>query len=274
MWNKILIGALVLFLFAAYLFYNAFQTMVGNGGEVENIQNQTQLVINEATLIAVDERNKIYAEMRSEFFKAEETRYIDEKAALDEEAANVSQEIATTNAQFDELRAQYERLQEEIANMMKDVSQAAGLETQAADVSVIVEEVVRLATRSSELKGSLAAEKAKLAALEAEEARLNGLIAVGRKLNSDRQARLSPADLSCHVLICDPNWDYIILDAGLNKGMVIGSRLAVMRDGVKICELAVTMVEGNRASADIVYDTLLPGETIRRGDHVKSVRYN
>ncbi len=274
MWNKILIGALVLFLFAAYLFYNAFQLMVGSGGEVETIQKQSQAVIDEATLIAVDERNKVYAEMRSNFFKSEETRYIDEKAKLDEETADVEQDIATTNAQFEELRAQYEKLQEEIANMMKDVSQAAGLESQAADVSVIVEEVVRLATRSSELKGQLAAEKAKLAALEAEERRLNGLIKAGRKLNSDRQSRLSPPDLSCHILLADANWDYIILDAGLNKGMVVGSRLAVMRDGVKICELAVTMVEENRASADIVYDTLLPGETVRPGDHVKSVRYN
>ncbi len=274
MWNKILIGALVLFLFAAYLFYNAFQLMGGSSGELANIQTQQEQVVNEATLIAVDERNKLYAEMRSAYFKGEETRFVEEKQNLDEEIENTTQEIATATAQYEELRAQYEKLQEEIQNLMKMTSEAAGLEGGSADVDTIVREVVRLASRASSLKGSIAGEDHKLRRLNTEDDRLTGLIRAGRQLNADRQARLSPANLRCRVLLADTNWDYIVLDAGLNKGIVVGSRLAVMRGDTKICELTVTMVESNRTSADIVYDTLLPGEQIRPGDLVQSVRYN
>ncbi len=274
MWNKILIGALVLFLFAAYLFYNTFQQVVGTSGEIENIQTQQEQVINEATLIAVDERNKLYAEMRKTFFNAEQKRFEDEKAALDEETENTKQEIATTTAQYEELRAEYEKLQEEIKNLMEMTSKAAGLEASGADVDTIVREIVTLTERSNELRADIASKDARINSLNSQNDHLTGLVKDGRKLNSDRQSRLSPEDLSCRILLTDPNWDYVVIDAGINKGIVVGSRLAIMRGGEKICEVSVKNVEGNRTSADIVYDTLKPGERIYAGDTVKSVRYN
>jgi hypothetical protein len=115
---------------------------------------------------------------------------------------------------------------------------------------------------------------AAIAAYGAESERLQGLIAAAKKLAQDRQARISPPELNCRVLTADRQWDYILLDAGIDKGIVIGSRLAVMRGDKKICELNVSLVESNRASCDVVYSTMVTGERVEVGDKVVSVRNN
>ncbi len=274
MWNKILLAAaLALALFASFLFYRNFEQIGKMGGEVSAVQKQFQDSISEATNIAIDEREKKYAEMRIERFTAEEARFVSEKQALDSETETVVQDTATTNAQFEELREEYEKLQAEIEALKKEVSEAAKLGTVASDVDAIVEEVVRLTDEAATLKADIAREEARFAQLEKENNRLVGEVRAGRKLNSDRMARISPADLDATVILADTDWEYIIIDAGVNKGIVVGSRLAVMRNGVKICELDVTMVEQNRTSADIIHNTLLPGEMVKAGDKIVSVRY-
>jgi electron transport complex protein RnfA len=62
--------------------------------------------------------------------------------------------------------------------------------------------------------------------------------------------------------------------SGIDKGIVIGSRLAVMRGEQKVCELTVTLVEGNKSSCDIVYSTMRPGDKVHPGDSVVAVRNN
>ena len=80
--------------------------------------------------------------------------------------------------------------------------------------------------------------------------------------------------LKCAVVSVDPTWDYVILDSGIDKGIVIGSRLAVMRGSQKVCELTVTLVESNKSSCDVVYSTMRPGDQVQPGDTVVSVRNN
>lgn len=110
--------------------------------------------------------------------------------------------------------------------------------------------------------------------LEDELARTKDAIAKEEQLQKDRVARISPVDLSCSVLRADSQWDYVVLDAGVNKGIVIGSRLAVTRGDKKVCELMVTLVEPTRASCDVIYSTIRPGDAVQPGDRVTSVRNN
>ena len=64
----------------------------------------------------------------------------------------------------------------------------------------------------------------------------------------------------------------MILDAGIDHGIVIGSRLAAMRNGEQVAELNVTTVERNRASAKVIYNTLRTGDRVKVGDSVIAVR--
>ena len=96
---------------------------------------------------------------------------------------------------------------------------------------------------------------------------------MARKLGQDRQARLSPPELKCSVTYVDPSYAFLMLNAGIdNGGVVIGSRLAVMRGDKKICELNVTNVQSRQSIAYVVKGTMLAGESVKVGDRVVSVR--
>ena len=124
-----------------------------------------------------------------------------------------------------------------------------------------------------ELQSKIDAENDQIATLGAESDRLNGLIDAARKLGQDRQARISPPELKCSVTYVDPGYAFITLNAGIdNGGVVIGSRLAVMRGDKKICELNVTNVQARESIAYVVKKSMLAGEAVKVGDRVVSVR--
>ena len=99
------------------------------------------------------------------------------------------------------------------------------------------------------------------------------MIDAARKLGQDRQARISPPELKCQVSYVDPGYAFMTLNAGIdNGGVVIGSRLSVMRGDRKICELSVTNVQSRESVAYVVKGTMLAGERVKVGDTVVSVR--
>lgn len=63
-------------------------------------------------------------------------------------------------------------------------------------------------------------------------------------------------------------WGFVTLSAGNNGGIVSGSTLNVVRNGEPIAELRVRSVESNRASADVVPNSLAEDVTLMVGDKV------
>ncbi len=241
-------------------------------GEIPNIQKLMSDTAARNRELATEARDKSYAELRQEWFDAETARLQEEKATDDSEAEGLAQEVTEISTSLTEAEEEFKRVEAELKKVVEDLVAAAGLESDGDDLSIIGDTVQTLSEDLEAKQVELAKEEASVKALETEEARLKGMVEAGRKLNLDRQSRISPPELQCRVLLVDPNWSYIILDSGLDQGIVIGSRLAVMRGDVKICELNVTVVESNRASADVVYNTLLVGEEPQAGDTVVSVR--
>ncbi|MFI3243398.1 MAG: hypothetical protein R3Y56_04000 [Akkermansia sp.] len=272
MWKKILIVALLLFLTATFAFYHANQVMTQAEGEIPNIQKLMSDTAARNRELATEARDKSYAELRQEWFDAETARLQEEKAIDDAESEEIEQKRTEITNALAEAEEEIKRVEADLKKVVADLVSAAGHESDAEDLSVVGDTLQTLSDNLEEKQVELAKEEASVKALETEEARLKALVAAGRKLNLDRQSRISPPELQCKVLVVDPNWSYIILDSGLDKGIVIGSRLAVMRGDVKICELNVTVVEKNRASADVVYNTLLVGDEPQAGDTVVSVR--
>ena len=274
MWKYIIIGSLVLFLAATFVFYKNHGAMTAPGGEVAAVQTQLQDAINKNKNISLDKTIKAYSEMRTEWINARKTKADAEKSEFDGQTETLNEEIAQLTARYEALEGESKRLREELDNVLQGLATAVGLEEDTADPEEVARKVAELMEGNIELERKVAVEEAAIAALGKESEKLNAQIAAARKLNQDRQARISPAELECHVINSDPTWDYVILDAGIDKGIVIGSRLAVMRDGKQICELNVTLVEASRTSCDVVYSTLLPGERVHSGDRVISVRNN
>ena len=141
-------------------------------------------------------------------------------------------------------------------------------------LKLVGQRIAELVETNNALEAQAAAEEKMTQDLGAESERTLAMIEAAKQLAADRLARLSPVELKCSVASVDPTWDYVILDSGIDKGIVIGSRLAVMRGEQKVCELTVTLVESSKASCDVVYSTMRPGDKVQPGDTVVSVRNN
>lgn len=147
------------------------------------------------------------------------------------------------------------------------------LDPDSFEPAEIIAAAKALMDENIELQSRIDAEKDQIATLGAESDRLNGLIDAARKLVQERQARISPSELKCSVTYVAPGYAFITLNAGIdNAGVVIGSRLAVMRGDKKICELNVTNVQARESIAYVVKGSMKKGERVKVGDIVVSVK--
>lgn len=273
MWKYIIIAAVVLFLGACFLFYKNNEALTGPEGEVAACQSQFDMAKKKAVDIEKDKAIKRYAELRTAFFKQQSEKFSTECASLEAEDAPLEQEITKANADLESAKADFKRYDEELKAFRRDAAAAAGAEDAGEeDLQAIGQSIAELVESNNALEAQAAAEEKMTSDLGAESERTLAMIEAAKKLAADRMARLSPVELKCSVVTADPTWDYVILDGGIDKGIVIGSRLAVMRGDQKVCELSVTLVESNKSSCDVVYSTMRPGDKVRPGDTVVSVR--
>ncbi len=280
MWKYIIIGAGVLFLGASFFFYKANSAMSAPEGELATVQSRFNDAVKKSRDAELDVAIKKYAELRTDFFRLQKQRYEEHKAELDEQDAAIMAEVTKNRGDLDAAKSELNRLREEFKNFTQQVTNAvegedAGGGFAESDVEAAEQmgtKIAELVSSNNELEATLSAEKAAVAALGAESERTIAATVAAKKLNSDRMARISPAELEATVVTADPNWDYVIINAGINKGVVIGSRLAVMRGERKVCELNVTNVESERSSAEVVYSTIRPGDSVKPGDRIISVR--
>lgn len=280
MWKYIIIGAGVLFLGASFFFYKANSAMSAPEGEVATVQSRFNDAVKKSRDAELDIAIKKYAELRTGFFRLQKQRYEEHKAELDELDAAVTAEITKNRGDLEAAKSELNKLREEFKNFTQQVTTAvegedAGGSFAESDVEAAEQmgaKIAELVSSNNALEATLSAEKANVAALGAESERTIAATVAAKKLNSDRMARISPSELEATVVTADPNWDYVIINAGIDKGVVIGSRLAVMRGERKVCELNVTTVEPERSSAEVVYSTIRPGDSVKVGDRIISVR--
>ena len=272
MWKYIIIGSVVLFGTAAFIFHKNLEALTAPGGEVAAIQTQYQDAVTKNKNIALDKSIKAYSEMRTEWLNERKGKADTEKADFESKSQAVEEEISQLNARYDAIEGDFKRLREELDNTLMGVASSVGLDEGTTDPEEVASHVAELMNSNIELEKKVAQEEATITSLGKQLDHITNEITKAKALQQDRQKRISPAELKCAVLKTDAEWGHVILDAGIDKGIVIGSRLAVMRGDKKICELNMTVVETNRASGDVVFNTLMPGESVQAGDTVVSVR--
>lgn len=274
MWKYIIIAAVVLFLGACFLFYKNNEALTGPEGEVAAFQSQFDMAKRKAVDIEKDRAIKRYAELRTAYFTQQRDNFTEERANLEAEDVPVQQNITKANADLETAKGELKRYTDDFNAFKQNAASAAGLEDTLVDgdMTVVGQRIAELVEANDGIEAQAAAEEKMTGDLGAESERTLAMIDAAKKLAADRMARLSPPELKCSVVSTDPTWDYVILDAGIDKGIVIGSRLAVMRGKQKVCELAVTLVESSKSSCDVVYSTMRPGDKVRPGDTVVSVR--
>ncbi len=269
MWKKIIIGSVVLFVASSYLYFTNNDALTSADGEIAFLQQQFRDAADKSKEYHIDRYVKAYADLRTEEFTRLKEQYAQELTELEAKSASLREETAKAQAMCEALESDLSRMKAELSKLLHEAASAVEMEgSDDLELREVAEKVTEFIQSNANLERQIAQEEARIAALGNESVRLQKLIADAKKLNQDRQARISPPELSCSVLTSDPQWDYVILDAGVDKGIVIGSRLTVMRGEEKVCELNVTLVESNRTSCDVVYSTLKPGDRVRPGDKV------
>lgn len=279
MWKYSLIPAVALLLGASFFFCKNNDALTAQNGEVAAFQSQFSAAVQKSREIESDQAIKKYAELRTEYFRAQAEEFKSKADAAAAETAAVEQDCTGITAQIEAIKAA-SKLASESFNKFRDGALAA-VEMESSDIAdeddfrvAVIAKLAEANTANQETESQISAKQAQISAIQGEIKTTLDQIAAAKKLSSDRMARLSPPELSCTVLTADPNWDFVILDAGIDKGIISGSRLAAHRDGKKICELSVTLVEGNRASCEVVYSTMRPGDRVQVGDKVTAVRDN
>lgn len=272
MWNKILIVAILIFSGSVYIFTKNHEALSKPQGEVATAQQLTQDITTKVADIALDERIKVYADMRAEYFEQEAVRFDAKKEAFDTQSSETQTRVEELDASTAKADAEFKALEDSLSKVMQEGATAVGVDVGSFEISDISASVIALDNNIKDAEQQIGEADASIAAGEVEDNRLQVIIAKIEELNSDRQARLSPLDLNCSVISADPNWNYVILDAGADKGIVIGSNVVVMRGAAKIGELLITLVEKNRASGDIISDSLQPGEIVKAGDKIVTAR--
>lgn len=279
MWKYTILAAVALLLGGTFFFSQNNSALTSPSGEVAAMQSQFQTAVKKSHDIELDKAIKKYAELRTDYFKSKADEYKGEAEAAEAETASVEQDCTSLTAQIEAIKAA-SKLASESFNKFRDGALTAA-EMDSTDVSDDEDFRVAVITKLAEgvaaneaTESQIAAKQAQIASVQNETKDTLEKIAAAKKLSSDRMARLSPPELSCTVLTADPNWDFVILDAGIDKGIISGSRLAVRRGDKKICELNVTLVEGNRASCEVVFSTMRPGDRVQPGDKVTAVRDN
>ena len=274
MWKYIIIAAVVLFLGACFLFFKNNEALTGPEGEVAAFQTQFDMAKKKAVDIEKDKGIKRYAELRTAYFSQQASKYKDECGAIQAEDAPFDQEITNANAQLDRAKTEFKQYEERFNTFRKDAAAAVNAEDvdEEDSIKVVGQRIAELVETNNAKQAEVDAMEKVTKDLGAESERTLAMIDAAKKLAADRMARLSPVDLKCTVASVDPTWDYVILNGGIDKGIVIGSRLAVMRGEQRVCELTVTLVEGSKSSCDVVYSTMRPGDRVQPGDVVVSVR--
>ena len=140
-----------------------------------------------------------------------------------DEIAVQNQRLVKLNRQLGECGDKLEGTQEQLARF-----QATGLKP---------EEIVQAASQISNLQTAL--QKA-----EALNKKLIARLPVGD---------LSlPANLTGTVVVMDPKWNFVVVDAGEEQGVLADRELLVNRHGILVAKLRISRVEKNRCVANIV----------------------
>lgn len=77
---------------------------------------------------------------------------------------------------------------------------------------------------------------------------------------------LLPAALRGKVLVCDPKWDFVVLDVGEEQGVMQDGEVLVSRDGKLVAKLSVRLVEKGQCIANVLPEWKL-GE-VQEGDAI------
>ena len=158
---------------------------------------------------------------------------------------NAETALQARTAEAGEQTKRARQLANDVARVSKQRDEAqADLATYRTMLSA--EDAARVSTEFKKLRNELAAVQ--------EENRILGrrLVKMQRVIHEEPDIFTLPAALRCKVLVCDPKWSFVVIDAGEDQGMLERAELLVARNGALVGKVRAVRVEKNRCIANLI----------------------
>ena len=164
----------------------------------------------------------------------------DLKASLEQAAAAKDKAEAKLAIQNEQI----ETLGKDIAKASQEKSEAQAYLARYKATGVEPEQIAALPEELKRLKAELAAAQEKIRGLTSKLSARNGA-------PSGPEVELS-AGVRGHVVVVDPKWRFVVLDAGQKQGVVENGQFLVTRNGRLIAKVVVSSVDNERCIANLV----------------------
>lgn len=189
---------------------------------------------------------------------------INKEAAASSELQRAMDENSTLTTELEGLKVQLAEVEKQLEDLLKgaDGRDPDDMLAKAGELKSAIEEKEGQAT---ELAAVLQGAKDKLVPLEAHLAKLQQSLAT-----YDRQVARNNEEYS--ITAVDPQWGFVIVNAGQNSGLEANELLLVTRGGKRQAVLKISRVEKGQSVADIQQDSLKPGNKLQVGDKVILLR--
>jgi hypothetical protein len=134
-------------------------------------------------------------------------------------------------------------------------------ETLQEDLNRIKQAIAELKSKADEKQGEVDAENAKVAAVQ------RSVDALARK-KEERQKAFARNSMAATVVAVNPDWGFVIVDAGEPEGITESTKLIVTRGVQTVGKISILAVNGGRTIANIIPESITPGLSISPGDKV------
>ena len=159
--------------------------------------------------------------------------------------------------ELDASLARKKKLQDSLPELPEGVK----AETIAEDINRMKKEQAELEAQALAKAEEVKTEEAKIADAQKK------LDEITRKI-VERQKMFERNSLQARVLAVNPDWGFVVIDAGKASGIEQDTKLLVTRNRQTVGKISILSVEGGRSVASIVPDAMYGGSSIVPGDRV------
>jgi hypothetical protein len=208
-----------------------------------------------------DLKSETAAHAHAEAEAAAATRTAESTAAMLKQTAAKLEFATAERAQAMEraadLQTQLDKQSKVLAATQKAQNEAQQYLARYQATSLEPEEVLRAAKELTEIRIALTAAR--------ETNRLQALRITSLQADNLQEIML-PASLNGRIIASDPKWQFVVLDAGQDQGMLNRGELLVSRAGKLVGKIKVTRVERERSIANVLpgwaIGELIEGDTV------------
>lgn len=216
---------------------------------------------NESIRATLDATEEVIAELREVQQSVTDTEGERDVARVGTE--ETSRKIGNVEAQITSVDEKIKQKENRIAEVENALKPWAGMT------------IENLNDRLDEMKKDVADREEEIAILEKEIQLAQAAVDANRSTISDYQLRqrarsdaIGLDGSEATVTAVNPDWGFVIVNAGRNRGIPGNAKLIVKRGSEVIGQLKIVSLEPNMLVADIVQDTLNKGAQVLPGDRV------